>query len=186
MNKNMKAHCPTPSRETALPPVQNPAISLNRILVVDDDSDVRELCMDVLTGSGCQVDTAEDGEAGWKLLEAFGCNSDSYDLLITDNNMPNLSGLELILRLRAARFTLPIVLISGELPLGIRAAVDSRTPLNQFEWNRSLRISAALPKPFTIAVLLRTVKRVLRQSCDHHAPFCVGPNDANREGDRQS
>jgi DNA-binding response OmpR family regulator len=60
----------------------------NRILVVDDDVDLRKLNTQVLVLSGYQVNAAEDGEAAWEYLQA-----NSYDLLITDNRMPRLSGL---------------------------------------------------------------------------------------------
>jgi YesN/AraC family two-component response regulator len=57
------------------------------------------------------VDTAEDGEFGWEALQAK-----NYDLLITDNNMPKVSGLELVKKLRSARMALPVILASGAMP----------------------------------------------------------------------
>lgn len=58
----------------------NPA---QRILVVEDNSDIRQVCYEVLTDYGYQVDTAEDGATGWKALHAASYGLDSYDLLIT-------------------------------------------------------------------------------------------------------
>ena len=55
----------------------------SRILVVDDDDAMRQLSAMVLTASGYQVDTVEDGVAGLEALYRT-----SYDLLITDNTMP--------------------------------------------------------------------------------------------------
>jgi len=49
-----------PARSRTTPP--------DRILVVDDDRDLRVLSVDVLVRSGDQVDTAEDGAAGWEAL----------------------------------------------------------------------------------------------------------------------
>src|ERR1017187_5344654 len=63
----------------------------HRILVVDDEPDIRRLNAEVLKSSGYEVDTAEDGKAGWQALQAVSHAPDSYDLLITDHNMPGLS-----------------------------------------------------------------------------------------------
>src|SRR6266850_2286293 len=90
------------ARGTTYPP--------HRILVVDDDFDIRQLSAKVLRNRGYQVDAAEDGAAGWEALQ-----TSNYDLLITDHNMPKVSGVELVKKMRAARMTLPVVLASGTL-----------------------------------------------------------------------
>src|SRR6185436_9192931 len=76
--------------------------SFNRILLVEDNFDVRRLATRVLVRAGYEVDTAEDGQAGWEALLA-----QSYALLITDNKMPRLSGLKLVKQLRSTQITLP-------------------------------------------------------------------------------
>ena len=117
----------------------------HRILLVDDDLSSRRLNSGLLIRSGYEVDTAEDGQAGWEALHAR-----SYDLLITDNTMPRLSGLELLKRLRSAQMMLPVVLASGTLGIA---------ELNRHQW---LRITATLWKPFTADQLLVAVKEALR------------------------
>lgn len=107
--------------------------------------DIRQLSTGVLVRSGYQVDAAEDGEAGWEALHA-----NNYDLLITDNNMPRLSGLELVKKLRSARMTLPVILASGGLPI------------KEPHWNQRLQPAATLLKPFSPDQLLETAKEVLR------------------------
>src|ERR1043165_10266051 len=82
-----------------------------RILVVDDDVDIRDICVQVLTVCGYQADAVADGGAAWKVLRAR-----SYDLMITDHNMPKVTGIELVRILRSQRMTLPVVLMSGILP----------------------------------------------------------------------
>ena len=57
------------------------------ILVVDDDGDIRHLNSEVLACSGYKVDVAADGALGWDALQL-----NSYDLLLTDHDMPNLTG----------------------------------------------------------------------------------------------
>jgi two-component system, chemotaxis family, chemotaxis protein CheY len=81
-----------------------------RILLVDDDRSVLDLGETVLTQVGYRVDTATDGEEAWAAL----CTR-SYDLLITDNNMPRLTGIGLVKRARQAGMTLPAVVASGAL-----------------------------------------------------------------------
>ena len=130
--------------ESARPPTQCPVNPSKRILVVDDDISVRVLSAEVLISLGYHVDIAADGAAGWEALHA-----NSYDLLITDNNMPKVSGIELVKRLRSARMTLPVVLASGSVPT------------EELSRNPSLQLAATLLKPFSPDELLGTVKQVL-------------------------
>jgi DNA-binding response OmpR family regulator len=117
-----------------------------RILLVDDDAVVRRFYSKVLTGSGYRVDTAEDGEAGWKALHDAGYDPESYDLLITDHNMPKLTGVELIENLRSARMFLPVILVTAAEPLN----------------TERLHLAALLRKPVSPAQLLRNVTEVLQ------------------------
>jgi DNA-binding response OmpR family regulator len=137
-DKMLQAEAPvgTPHRKPTIPP--------HRILLVDDDLYTRELNAGVLIQSGYKVDTANDGADAWKAL-----NDESYDLLITDNKMPRVTGLELIKKLRAEDMALPVILASGTVP---------EDELNRHPW---LQLDATLPKPFTIAELLEAVKKVL-------------------------
>jgi DNA-binding NtrC family response regulator len=116
-----------------------------RILVVDDDMGICQLGTQVLIRHGYQVDAAEDNTAGWQAIQAH-----TYDLLITDLDMPGLSGLKLVKKLHAARLALPVILASGTM-----------TPqeLNRNPW---LQLSGALLKPVSPDQLLQTVQAVLR------------------------
>jgi DNA-binding response OmpR family regulator len=124
---------------------QNYAFPTHRILLVDDDIYARELNAGVLIRFGYNVDTAEDGAAAWKAL-----NDHSYDLLITDNRMPRVTGMELIKKVRSVDMTLPIILASGTVPV------------QELKRNPWMNLDATLPKPFTLAELLDTVVKVLR------------------------
>jgi len=88
-----------------------------RVLIVEDDEELRALNAMAMTQRGFCVDTADNGEAGW---QALCCGN--YDLVITDHEMPQLTGLDLIKRMRAESFNLPCILVSGRLP-------DSDIPL---------------------------------------------------------
>ena len=59
-----------------------------RILLVDSNADIRWLNFDVLTDSGYDVDAVEDGVLAWSRLQMK-----SYDLLITDLDLPKMSGI---------------------------------------------------------------------------------------------
>ncbi|MFT5503424.1 MAG: two-component system chemotaxis response regulator CheY [Gammaproteobacteria bacterium] len=66
-----------------------------RILAVDDMRSMRDLVKSVLEKHGHQVDTCDDGQTALKFAE-----TNNVDLVITDINMPNMSGLELVPELR--------------------------------------------------------------------------------------
>ncbi len=118
-----------------------------RILVVDDECPIRQLIASTLTRAGYRVDAVEDGALAWAALQVR-----RYDLLITDNHMPNVTGIELVKKLRKKNSALPVVMATGAVP----AAELERHP-----W---LGISDILLKPFAYEELLRTVKRVLSEA----------------------
>lgn len=133
----------TPARATR----QYPANSSRRILVVDEDRDLRQLYADALAGHGYNVDAASDGAAGWAALQA-----NRYHLLITEHEIPSLNGVELIKKLRAARMALPVIMAAGRLPT------------HELARNPSLQLAATLAKPFAVDALVDTVKNALRAS----------------------
>jgi DNA-binding response OmpR family regulator len=130
-----------PSAEAAPGQQSRPAY---RILVVEDDPNIRQLNTEALTQSGYEVDAAEDGAVAWNALRHT-----NYDLLITDQRMPRVSGLELLNKLRAARLSLPVIMATGTSP----EAEFKRQP-----W---LKPEAVLLKPYTIPELLSLVTEVL-------------------------
>jgi DNA-binding response OmpR family regulator len=144
MNDNKIA----PAGEPAGAPRPRPANSPYRILVVDDDPYLCHLSAEVLIRHGYEVNAAGDGAAAWEEL-----NANSYDLLITDNNMPRLTGVELVRKLRSARMALPVIM-----------ATTGRLPAEALAQNPPLQLAAMLPKPFHIVELLETVENVLREA----------------------
>src|SRR5208283_3986457 len=127
--------------------VQRRANPRHRILVVDDDSDLRRLYAEALARPGYQVDAAEDGAAGWEALQA-----NNYNLLITEHSLPRLTGVELVRKLRSARMAVPVVMATVRLPT------------QELVLDPSLQLAALLPKPFYISELLETVKEILRMT----------------------
>jgi len=101
---------------------------------------------ELLHGHGYEVDVVEDGAAAWDTLR-----NQTYDLMVTDNNMPKLSGIELVKKVRAARMALPIILVSGMMPT------------EELKQHPLLHIDATLAKPFAIAQLLEKIEDVLSE-----------------------
>ncbi|MCX6031774.1 MAG: response regulator [Chloroflexi bacterium] len=80
-----------------------------RILIADDDADLRTLFSLSLLRSGYDITVADDGAVAWQKL-----TTQAPDLLITDITMPVLDGLALLRRLRAdGHPTLPVVVVSA-------------------------------------------------------------------------
>jgi len=115
-----------------------------RILVVEDEPEIRHLIGGKLRRSGFEVDEAEDGVFAWSYLQVY-----DYDLLVTDNSMPKMTGVELLAKLRAARMVLPVIMAT---------AVPPKKEFAESPW---LIPEATLTKPYTLDELLDTVKKVL-------------------------
>ena len=143
----MKTLLDNPSEKASAPPMQNQANPPHRIRLVDDELHARELHAAALIRSGYDVNTAKDGADAWNAL-----NLVSYDLLITDNRMPRVTGMELIKKLRSEDMMLPVILASGTVP---------EEELKRHPW---LLLDATLTKPFTTGQLLEVVKQVLRSA----------------------
>ncbi len=152
----MKDNQTSQAGEPACAPLQRELNLPQRILVVDDDTSIRQLSTEVLIDSGYEVDAVADGVAAWEALQLK-----AFNLLITDNNMPRLTGVELVKKLRSARMDLPVIMATGRLPV------------EELTQNPSLQLAAMLPKPFSIDELLETVRKVLRATVS--APGQIEP-----------
>ncbi|QKJ24086.1 response regulator [Poseidonibacter lekithochrous] len=101
-----------------------------RILIVDDSSTMRRIIGNVVMQLGFakdDFDEAEDGVKAWKLL----CES-HYDVILTDWNMPNMNGLDLVKKTRGegAHQKTPIIMITteggkGEVITALKAGVNN-------------------------------------------------------------
>ena len=97
-------------REALSAVMLEPDLPPQRVLIVDDDKDARELLAEILGLDGIRCMTAESGDAALKLLES----SRSIGLLITDLRMEPSNGLQLIREVRESeRAALPIIVVSG-------------------------------------------------------------------------
>jgi len=142
-------------------PAPRPTASAARILVVDDESYIRELMVKTLSRLGYEkVGAAGDGAEAWDALHAV-----NYDLVITDHKMPKVTGLELILRMRSLGMSQPVVLMSGTIPT------------EELNRHPNVRVDAMLPKPFTVAELASTIGPLLRTT---DSPVVADENQFSR------
>jgi CheY-like chemotaxis protein len=115
------------------------------ILAVDDEPSVTYSLSFVLGGPARKLTTASDGD---EALERVASNHPPFDVIITDNNMPRLSGLELVRRLRAEKFGGKIVILSAHLTEELRRAYTA------------LRVDQMLAKPFDVGELRQVIERL--------------------------
>jgi DNA-binding response OmpR family regulator len=127
-----------------------------RILVVEDEAGIRRLNVEILIQAGYHADSAEDGAVAWEMLQLH-----NYDLLVTDNNMPKVTGLELLQKLHDAHIAVPVIMATGILPK------------EEVIRHAQLQIHATLLKPYAIEELLTTVKSTL---------IMYAANDAGGQG----
>ena len=125
-----------------------------KILVVDDSADTREMMAKLLELEKFAVVTAEDGRVGLDVAEV-----EHPDLIITDINMPNLNGLEMISLLRKQSwFTkVPILAITA---YGSSIALDAI----------DAGADKAMTKPVEFDSLIEGIRQLLAASGDGTAP----------------
>jgi CheY-like chemotaxis protein len=112
------------------------------VLVVEDDSWIRSLMADLLSGEGYAVVQAADGRAGLDLAEAH-----NPDVILLDLAMPEKSGLDVLHELKSSRPTsdIPVIVVSAYAMLMMGS--DAR------------RADGVIQKPFDLADLLAQVEQ---------------------------
>jgi DNA-binding NtrC family response regulator len=115
-----------------------------RILMVEDDADIRRLNSEDLRNAGYMVDALEDGDTAWEVLQR-----DSYNLLITDQHWPKLLGVELLKKIHDAHLVLPVIMITDILP---------KLEFAEHPW---IQPATMLFEPYSSAELLGMVKNAL-------------------------
>ncbi|MDJ1506635.1 response regulator [Xanthocytophaga agilis] len=115
------------------------------ILIVDDFEISRNLLDKLLTKAGCLVMSAEDGVDAQTYLDGR-----CFDLIITDLNMPNMDGIELVKAIRAHAIYryIPVIMLS--------------TKSNQDRPAIEAGVTVFIQKPFQVETLLASVKKIVR------------------------
>lgn len=136
-----RADSPRPSTN------ETPAVGRGEtLLLVEDDESLRRPVVRFLSAHGYHVLEATDGDEGW---EVYRKAESRIDLLVTDVVMPNLSGTELIDRVRRQNASLRILCISG-FPVSLAARVEDDHPPVSFLW-----------KPFSLRKLAARIRALL-------------------------
>lgn len=119
---------------------------MSRILIVEDEINMRKGLKDNLEFEGYDVDTAEDGEAGLnKIL------TNDYNLVVMDVMMPKISGFDVCKTIRKKGITTPVILLTAkgeeiDKVLGLELGADDY-----------------VTKPFSLRELLARIKAILRR-----------------------
>jgi DNA-binding response OmpR family regulator len=123
--------------------------SKNRVLIVDDEPNVRLVLGTALSSVGYEVVEAADGEKAIKILSS---QERSFDLVLLDLQMPKLDGMEVLSQLRAAGSAVPVVILTahGSIPEAVTA----------------MKLGAIdfLTKPITPEALRRVVAEVIARN----------------------
>ena len=160
-----------PAPETAPAPEASHAPRASRkVLVIDDDSDYREIVTHLLIEDGFQVMTAKNGRDGVRLAK-----SSMPDLVLVDFNMPGLNGYEVIQELKGDFDTrsIPIVMFTG---------ANNRAHLKTL----GMQIADFLDKPVPNEKLLGAVRKALGISESRPLPDGAGEIELNGHGARRA
>jgi PAS domain S-box-containing protein len=121
-----------------------------RILLVDDDESVLTICEKMLSHIGYKITTLSEPK---KALELFRKDPNQFDLVISDQVMPTMFGIELLQDIRTIRHDIPTILMSGYTSEASIEAVCAELGINQF-----------LSKPVNLQMLADTTQRLIELS----------------------
>jgi signal transduction histidine kinase len=127
------------AQTTAASDAEANVVGEKRVLVVEDDGEVRAMLVESLRMLGYTVTEAADGQAGLKRLQ-----DDKPDLLMVDFAMPGMNGIDVIAAARKLREDLPVILATGYADVDISGLAVKRCTI--------------LRKPFQLDDLARTVR----------------------------
>lgn len=124
-----------------------------KILVVDDMSTMRKIIKNMLKKNGfTNITEADDGATAWPLLEEAHTSGEPFEFVVSDWNMPQMSGLDLIKKIRAdERFAkLPFLMITAEAEQG-NVVIAVKAGVSNF-----------IVKPFSEGVLKEKIDKIFK------------------------
>ena len=119
-----------------------------KVLLIEDDLNVVQSLQLLFSSEGITCDVASKGEEGLEMARLYSTN---YDLVILDLMLDDLSGFEILLKLRSAKIKIPVLILSG-----LSSVEDKIKGLG-------LGADDYLAKPFSFEVLLARVRALLRR-----------------------
>lgn len=120
-----------------------------KVLVVDDEEDIRFLIRTLLNREGYEVEEAEDGSAALQML-----SSERFDLMVLDIMMPKMDGYEVMKEIQQRRMSLPVVMLT--------AKVDDDSVWEGYKQGATLYIT----KPFENQMLIDAVNYLIGDLSD--------------------
>ena len=138
-----------------------------KLLVVDDENNLRMVVQKELSRSGHEVETASDGENAWQALE-----QNDFDVVLCDINMPRLDGISLLRRLREKRQNPPeVIMLTGHAT--VESAIEAMK-LGAYDYlTKPYRITelAALVTQASEKQRLKIDNQRLRAQVERHSAF---------------
>ena len=122
------------------------------VLLIEDQANVRDMILTLLTRLGYTTSFAESGLEGLDLIRE---NPTGFDVVITDHNMPKMTGLEMVNQVCEDLPDLPFILLSGHSERKMQDMIDGHPA-----------IKAVLRKPVKKDILAETIETILQQSRD--------------------
>lgn len=116
-----------------------------RILAVDDEPSIAQTMRFIFEQPRYELASAQDGATA---LACLLTDPNAFDVVITDNNMPGVSGIQLVRQLRERKFAGKILVLSAHLSTEVQAAYEA------------MSVDAMIEKPFSIEGLRQTLNRV--------------------------
>lgn len=144
---------PTQAMPQGVPTPDRPVLRGRQVLVVDTDEAVRGAAHALLERFGCVVETAHDGAEAIFMVRNAG-TVESYDVIISDIRLPDMSGYDLLLKLQQVMDFVPLVLMTGYGYDPGHSIVKCRQV--------GLPASWLLCKPFRLDQLLDVVEQVVQ------------------------
>ncbi|MEX2091631.1 MAG: response regulator [Pirellulales bacterium] len=127
-----------------------PTLVGRRVLVIDADESVRSAAHALLDRYGCIVETAHDGSEAQFMVRSL-ANDQRYDAIISDIRLPDMSGYDLLLKLKEMMEVVPMALMTG----------FGYDPGHSIVRARQAGLQAVLYKPFRLDQLLETVEQLV-------------------------
>jgi len=120
-----------------------------KILIVDDEEDIRQVVGKFLVSNGYDVLTAEDGAKGWEIIQ-----KQTPDLIILDLVMPIMDGVELLKKIKEhpSFQEIPVILLTGKS--------SDKDVLSGYAWGADYYIT----KPFKMQTIIAGVKMMLEEN----------------------
>ncbi|MCB1046735.1 MAG: response regulator [Calditrichaeota bacterium] len=123
--------------------------SKRRVLVVDDDPVIREVCCRLLEAGGFQVEDVEDGPSAIQRLQQL---ADSPELVLLDMTMPGMNGVDVVVEMERLCLLHPVIITSGYSDDEVRERLPSD------------RVRGYLRKPYSFRELIDCVQSVIRET----------------------